>query len=237
MVRGMSFTGFPKGGVNFFRQLAVLQDREWFKAHKADYEALWQQPMTELFDELHARLQRTFPGVKRSRPKVFRIYRDVRFSKDKAPFKTECAAVLALYPSAAGLESATGFYCSFGETPYVAAGRWRLDGPQLQRFRMVVADDKTGAPVAAFLKKLEQRGFKVAAHEALKRPPPGVDQAHPRVELLKLKGCAVEFPPRTVAQLADGKKLVDGLVKDVEQAAPLLRWAEALARGKPLPKL
>ncbi|MCC6337977.1 MAG: DUF2461 family protein [Myxococcales bacterium] len=42
--------------MNFFRQLAVLQDREWFKAHQADYEALWRQPMTELFDELHLKL-------------------------------------------------------------------------------------------------------------------------------------------------------------------------------------
>lgn len=223
--------------MNFFRQLAVLQDREWFKAHKADYEELWQQPMTELFDELHAKLQKAFPEAKQTKPKVFRIYRDVRFSKDKAPFKTECAAVLPLFPSPAGPEAATGFYCSFGETPFVAAGRWRMEGPLLARFRKTIAADKTGAPFAAAVKRLEQRGFTVATSEALKRPPPGFDKAHPRVELLKLKGFAFEFPARSVAALADGKKLVAGLVKEVEATAPVLRWLQALATAKPLPKL
>jgi hypothetical protein len=57
------------------------------------------------------------------------------------------------------------------------------------------------------------------------------------VELLKLKGFAFEFPKRTVASLADGKKLVAGLVKDVEATAPVLRWLHALASARPLPKL
>lgn len=232
----MSFDGFPRGGVNFFRQLKVLQDREWFKAHKADFEELWQRPMTALFDELHQRLQRVFPSVKQTQPKVFRLYRDVRFSKDKSPFKTHMAAVLPLFPGKSP-EWATGFYCSFGEEVYVAAGRWMLEPDELARFRKAVLAEKTGAPLAAAVKKLTAKGFEVAAHESLKRPPPGVDKAHPRRALLQLKGFAFSFPRRSAASLEDGKKLVAGLVKDVEAAAPLLRWVEALSKGGPLPKV
>lgn len=233
----MGFDGFPKGGVNFFRQLSVLQDRDWFKAHKADYEALWQTPMTALFDELHGKLAKAFPEVKRGKPKVFRIYRDVRFSKDKAPFKTHVAVVLPLVPTPAGAEHSLGFYCSFGEGVFVAAGRWMLEGAELARFRKAIAADKTGAPFAAAVKRLEAKGFGVGSEDALKRPPPGVDKAHPRVELLKLKGFALRFPARTPADLHDGKKLVAGLVKDVQAATPVLRWLDAMARGKPLPKV
>lgn len=233
----MSFDGFPRGGVNFFRQLAVVQDREWFKAHKADYEALWQQPMTALFDELHEKLAKRFPETKRGKPKVFRIYRDVRFSKNKAPFKTTIAAVLPLMPTADGPEGSTGFYCEFGEEPFVAAGRWMLEGPALARYRRVVADDKTGAGVGRFVEKVAAKGFPMSGYEALKRPPPGVDKAHPRVELLKQKGFAFRFPKRSVKDLENGKALVAGLVKDVAVVAPALEWIDALARGKPLPKL
>jgi len=237
MLPAMSFDGFPRGGVDFFRELAVRQDRDWFKAHKADYERLWQKPLTALFDELHEKLQRTFPEVKKSKPKVFRIYRDVRFSRDKSPFKTHAAGLLPLYPSRSTPEAATGFYASFGADIFLGGGRWHMEGDELARFRKALLADKTGVPFAKSVQKLEAKGFTHGAHDVLKRPPPGVDKAHPRVALLKLKGFALGFPPRRASDLADGRKLVAGIVKDVEAAAPVLRWLQALSVGKPLPRV
>src|SRR5215210_4710551 len=90
----MAFLGFPREGARFFAQLAVKQDREWFKEHKAQYAELWETPMKALMEELAPKLAKRYPGVKLLPPKHFRIYRDVRFSKDKSPFKTTINAMI-----------------------------------------------------------------------------------------------------------------------------------------------
>lgn len=234
----MAFDGFPKGGVNFFRQLAISQDREWFKAHKADYEELWATPMAALFDELQRVVKAQFPETEGTQAKVFRIYRDVRFSKDKTPFKTTVSGVLPLFGGSAKAEGGTGFYCEFGTEMFVAAGRWMMEPPLLARYRAAVADEKSGAPVGQAVEKLRKAGFTLSAHDALKRPPPGFDAAHPRVELLKLKGFGLTFPAVEPGLLQDGPGLVKRLKGDLQKVAPLLHWIEAVARGtKPLPKV
>src|SRR5438105_12944431 len=92
----MAFTGFERGQVGFFRLLAKKQDRAWFKAHKGEYEAIAERPMKALIDDLHAKLTRQYKRFALRPPKLFRIYRDTRFSKDKSPFKTGSSAVIGL---------------------------------------------------------------------------------------------------------------------------------------------
>jgi uncharacterized protein (TIGR02453 family) len=232
----MAFSGFPEGGLAFFRQLAITQDREWFKAHKDAYELLWLKPMTSFVDELHAALKPSFPELKQVKPKIFRIYRDVRFSKNKTPFKTTISAVLPLFASGDRPEGATALYCEFGEEPFIAAGRWMMEPDLLKRFRKTVAEEKTGAPLARAVEKATKAGFGLSASGALKRAPPGFPKDHPRVELLKRKGFAFTFPTRSSSALRQGKLLRD-VVADLKQVAPVVRWLEALARNTALPRL
>src|SRR5262245_57099631 len=91
-----AFTGFAKEAPGFFHQLAAEMTRDWFNAHKADYETLWVQPMTALLEHVAAHLQRPFQGLKVQAPKLLRIYRDVRFSADKSPYKTHIAGVIGV---------------------------------------------------------------------------------------------------------------------------------------------
>lgn len=222
----MAFGGFPKGGPAFFAQLAARQDREWFKAHKAEYLRLWEAPMKALFEALRARLKARFPKV--GPPKHLRLYRDVRFSKDKSPFNTAISAVLPLYGG--GPMTGSGLYAELGTSCFVAAGRWMIDGAELARYREAVA----GAGGARFAKGVEQAkrgGYQVMAHQALKRVPPPYDAGHPRAELLKLKGFALAFPKLPGAALADGE-LVGRLVEQTRAIAPLLGWVEAAATGQ-----
>lgn len=222
----MAFSGFPNGGGAFFAQLASTQDRDWFKAHKAEYLRLWEAPMKALFEALHATLRGRFPKV--GAPKHLRIYRDVRFSKDKAPFKTEIAASLPLFGGDALM--GCGLYASFGRENLVAAGRWMMDGAELARYRKALA----GAGGAAFAKgvaKAKQAGYEVMVHQALKRVPPPYPAEHARAELLKLKGFALGFPKLPGSALADAA-LVDRIVKQTKAVAPLLKWVEAAATGK-----
>lgn len=225
----VAFEGFPKGGVAFFRTLAVKQDREWFKAHKADFEQLWEAPMHAFLTTLQARLSPLFPEAKRTTPKVFRIYRDTRFSKDKSPFKTSISGVVPLYPG--GMLERVGAYFEFGPAPMAAAGRWMMDGPTLKRFRRAVADDATGAPFARAVEQAVARGLRVESQQQLARVPKPFAKDHPRGELLRHKGFAFTFPPPIAAVLAS-PKLVDWAVGHLKAAAPMLRWVETAARGK-----
>src|SRR5713226_10233931 len=121
----MAFTGFDKGQVRFFRQLARRQDRDWFKEHKGEYEALAEQPMKDLVDDLHRALARQYKSFPLKPPKLFRIYRDVRFSKDKSPFKTGSAAVIAMQGSEED-GPAAALYIHLGAQDYAGAGHWHL---------------------------------------------------------------------------------------------------------------
>src|SRR5689334_24648235 len=90
------FTGFADRDARFFRALARNQRREWFDAHRREYEEGWLRPMRALLAELRDRLDPLFPRHPLREPKVFRIHRDVRFSKDKSPYKTHIGGYVAV---------------------------------------------------------------------------------------------------------------------------------------------
>lgn len=225
----MGFQGFPKGGVDFFRALALRQDREWFKAHKADYEALWETPMHAFLEALKGPVATLFPDVKRTTPKVFRIYRDTRFSKDKSPYKTHASAVVPLFPG--GMMERVGLYFELGPAPFVACGRWMMEPPVLKRFRRAVADDALGAPFAKAVAKHVAQGFEVASQKQLKRVPKPWPKEHPRGELLRHTGFAYSFPTPG-EDLIESPEFVRWAVDHLRKVAPVLRWVEAAARGK-----
>jgi uncharacterized protein (TIGR02453 family) len=92
----MSFDGFPPGALDFFDRLAANKNRDWFQAHKAEYERLLRTPMIALVADLASRLaERGVPLTVADPAKaIMRINRDVRFAKDKSPYKTNIAATL-----------------------------------------------------------------------------------------------------------------------------------------------
>ena len=91
-----SFGGFDKTAMQFWHELAIEMNREWFTANKARYETLWVQPMTALLGDVTARLAKAYKPLQLGEPKVMRIHRDVRFAKDKTPYKTHIGAVITV---------------------------------------------------------------------------------------------------------------------------------------------
>ena len=85
------FEGFADREGRFFRALARNQSRDWFEAHRDEYETGWQAPMKALLSQIRERIEGLFP-LEPLTMKVFRIYRDVRFSKDKSPYRPTSAA-------------------------------------------------------------------------------------------------------------------------------------------------
>ena len=218
------FEGFADREGRFFRALARNQRREWFAEHRREYEEGWLTPMKALLGEVRERIDRLFPHHPLGAPKVFRIHRDVRFAKDKSPYKTHIGGYVAIDGAGDGPSVPAALYVHIGAGErFVAAGQYMMQPDQLARFREAVLDDRRGAELAVLLRKLGRAGFAVGSHDVLQRVPRGIDPAHPRAELLKRKGLIVTFPepPR---HLLVSHALVDWLVKGVRRAVPLVEW-------------
>lgn len=215
------FNGFPKEGLSWFDGLALAQNKDWYQANKQGYELLWLQPMTALLTELAAPLQKLY-GKKVGAPRIFRINRDVRFSKDKRPYKTHIAGMLP-FEGNGPMEGPAPLYLQLGSEEYYGFGFYFLEGTSLVRLRKAVLDEKKGAALQRLVDAATKAGMGPDAMETLKRPPPGVDKLHPRVELLKRKGLAVGSAsiPKKVRF---GAGLKDFLLAQAKVAAPIVKW-------------
>src|SRR3954471_11143211 len=138
----MAFRGFPVEAVEFYEGLLADNSKTYWQAHKSTYDADVVAPMKELLADVASE----FGGGK-----IFRPYRDVRFSADKTPYKTHIGAILD-----------SGAYVQLNADG-LAAGRgvWHLEGEQLSRFRTAVDDDSSGEELAEIVRVLDKDGVEV----------------------------------------------------------------------------
>ena len=147
---------FTPAALRFFRGLAKNNNKEWFEAHRADYEGEVREPMRDLIGEMNARFTKFAPEIggdpKRS---MFRINRDIRFSSDKSPYKTHAACWFhhRRATSRVGSEADAGsagfyFHLEPGKS-FVGGGLWMPPRPQLNRLRDAIAHDPVVASRAA----------------------------------------------------------------------------------------
>jgi uncharacterized protein (TIGR02453 family) len=216
------FQGFADADARFFRALAKNQRREWFQAHRAEYDDGWVAPMKLLLAEVRERIDPLFPRHALGDPKVFRINRDVRFSKDKSPYKTHIGGYVPL-GAGGGPRNPVPLYVQLGTEMFVGAGHYMMEPDQLARYRDAVLDAKTGAALAKIVAGLERAKFTVVSYDELKHVPRGMDPEHPRAALLKRKSLAVEFPPLPKKVIVS-RAFVGWLVERIERARPLVEW-------------
>ena len=157
----MSFTGFPDEGLVFYEGLEADNSKTYWTAHKADYEAHVRAPFQALLDDVAPEF---------GTPKVFRPYRDVRFSADKTPYKTHQGAVVR---PAEGVLGAWYVQIS-AEGLMVGGGVWRLESDQVARYRRAVADDVQGPRLVAEVERLTSTGYGIGG-DRLVRPPKGFE--------------------------------------------------------------
>jgi uncharacterized protein (TIGR02453 family) len=165
-----AFRGWSEACQRFFIGLELDNSKRYFDANREAYEVEVKGPMVALMDSLAGDY---------GEGKIFRANRDIRFSKDKSPYKTNIAAT-------AGMNGRGGYISLDARGLTVAAGRYELTPQQLNKYRKKVAADSTGAPLVAIVAKLEKAGYGIGG-EALKRVPAGWPQDHPRARLLKHK--------------------------------------------------
>lgn len=164
----MAFKGWPVSAVEFYEGLEADNSKVYWTEHKAVYERDVKGPMEALLTELADEF---------GEGRIFRPYRDVRFSPDKSPYKTAMGATVGdgyVQVSADGLMAASGMY--------------HMMPDQLDRYRKAVAGDKTGAGLERVIASLQKAKVDVQGIDALKTAPKGYPKDHPRVELLRNKG-------------------------------------------------
>ncbi len=228
-----SFAGFQPEAVEFLAELAQHNDRAWFQPRKGDYERLLKSPLEELCVALDAEfVARGIPLMADPAKSPFRIYRDVRFSKDKSPYKTNVGASFAYVErsadgeviAAAGHRGGGYFHLSPGEI-YVGGGMWHPDPEPLAAWRMLV--DKRPKQVYA---AIEDPGFVsqfgAVSGDRSKRMPAGYAADHPEAQLLTLKD--VTFGKRLTDKEAFSRKLPAILAEDLGSATPVLRLLAGL---------
>ena len=202
--RAMTFRGWPAEAIEFFEGLEADNTKAYWQDHKPVYEKQVRAPMDDLLAELEAEF---------GEGKVFRPYRDVRFSKDKSPYKTALAATLA-----------EGGYISFSADGLGAGSGMYMPAPdQLERFREAVAADRTGKQLVRIVDELRGAGIEVSAHDVLKTAPRGYPKDHPRIELLRHKGL-IAWKQWPVAAWMGTAKAKDRIVEFLHAAAPLNGW-------------
>ena len=221
-----AFRGFPDSRGDFFLSLALQNDRDWFQAHRAEYDERWAAPMAALLGEVREGLRGAYGRHGLGEPKVFRIHRDVRFSKDKTPYKTHVAGWIPLDKGRAASPGATpaAMYLQVGiDQRFTGSGCWTLEPDALKRFRAALLDPRRGAALSRRLAVLAAEGFTCSAAETLVRVPAGVDPDHPRAALLRMKGLVVD-PGDVPRRLVTRPGLTGWLVEKARAAAPVVTW-------------
>jgi uncharacterized protein (TIGR02453 family) len=165
----MAFGGWPGSALEFYVGLEADNSKSYWTANKAVYQEKVLRPMEELVEQLAPEL---------GEPKIFRPYRDIRFSADKTPYKTHIGATIG-----------GAFYVQFSADGLGAgAGMWHMEPEQLSRYRAAVAEDSRGTELEAIIADMEKAGVEVHGHESLKSAPRGYPPDHPRIGLLRHKG-------------------------------------------------
>jgi len=228
MTMRSSFPGFSPEAVQFFRGLARNNRREWFLPRKPLFEEKVKEPMRQLVDEVNVALHEFAPEYETDPDKaIFRIYRDIRFSKDKKPYKEQIAAT---FRRSGAPHHQGGFYFAIShKTVAIGGGVYAPDAEHLLAIRLRIAErheEFRRILAARDVRKL----FGNLEGEQLTRVPRGFAADHPAADLLRFKYYILfkQLPP----SLATSPKLYKEIVDRFRVMVPFLRFLTASFEGK-----
>jgi len=199
----MRFRGWPAEALEFYDGLEAENTKAYWQRHRHEYDTLVRAPMEALLAELE-------PAWGEGR--IFRPYRDVRFSDDRSPYKTHIGAVIGdgyVQLSADGLASGSGL--------------WEMAPDQLARYRWAVDRARPGVALERIVDRFQDMGFEASGHGVLKTAPRGYPRDHPRIALLRHKGLVAWKAWPTGAWLGT-RRAKDKIEALFRAAEPLNDW-------------
>jgi len=213
--------------IRFLKRLKRNNTREWFDAHRKEYEQVVRAPSRRLVDELAPLLRVKFPHLEVSHRSIYRINRDTRFSDDKTPYKTWIGFLFR--DRRFDKESAPALYLGLDHTGLaLGAGIWRFESLQRAVFRERVVHEPTQSAFAHAIFQAKKSGFELLGKE-LKKVPAGYDIDHPHADFLMHNGfyASLELDmPKSFGTDLFAKELL----KRFESIAPLLQWMSSNLR-------
>lgn len=214
----MGFTGIPDEAFLFYEGLEADNSKTYFSRHRQLYEEAVRAPMLALADEL---------GEEFGEAKIYRPYRDIRYSKNKSPYKTHQGVFV-------GLAHGIGFYVEVSAAGlHVAGGLYSQAPDQVARYRAAVDEDTTGKPLEALVATLDAAGYERGG-DRLKTKPRGVPDDHPRLDLLRHRSLYAgrRFEPEPWVHTPEVADRVRACWRDF---GPLVDWLCTHVRGSELP--
>lgn len=222
------FTGFPQAGLQFLRDLSANNNKDWFDTHKNTYIETVRTPAQALVAALGERLQGISPDIRfdtrtNGSGSLMRINRDVRFSADKSPYKTNIAMMFWQGPGKKMDMPGFGLQISpFGETGTMG-GMFGFSKTMLQAYREAVAHDDLGPALVEAVDAVRSAGEYRISGEHYKRVPRGFDADHPRAEWLKYAGLHATSP-QIPDDVLTSPAMVDVCFDHFKNMAPIQQW-------------
>jgi uncharacterized protein (TIGR02453 family) len=225
-----SFAGFPVQALRFLRRLKKNNNREWFLAHKGEFEDYVKAPMQALVSALQPGFQSFAPEFDLDPAKsIFRIYRDIRFSKDKSPYKTHIAAHFVIPGNKKGVEG-SGYYLQIAPGDvFLGGGIYIPDGDQLKNIRRSISA-KHGKFLQIIKNNAFRRQFGELEGNKLQRVPAGYSPDDPLADFLKLKQFFVGIQFKD--EECEDERFVNRCLKVCKTAAPFVDFLNAAVHQK-----
>ncbi|MGZ8662812.1 MAG: DUF2461 domain-containing protein [Actinomycetota bacterium] len=211
----MAFRGWPAEALEFFEGLEADNSKSYWQEHRDTYDGAVRGPMEELLEEL---------APDRGEGKIFRPYRDIRFSADKTPYKTHIGATIG-----------DGYVQLSADGLGAGSGMWEMATDQLERYRGAVDDDRSGRALVDLVATARKVGLDVTGHGVLKSAPRGYPRDHPRIELLRYKGL-IAWKQWTVTPWLGTRRAKDRVVEFLDRSKPLNEWLSRHVGASTLPE-
>jgi uncharacterized protein (TIGR02453 family) len=201
----MAFRGWPVEALEFFEGLEADNSKTYWQQNRDVYDGMVRAPMEELLEEL---------APEWGEGRIFRPYRDIRFSADKSLYKTNIAAVIG-----------NGYVQLTADGLGAGCGMYEMARDQLDRYREAVAEDRSGVELAELVAGARAAGLEITGHEILKTAPKSYPKDHPRIELLRHKGLITwrEWP---AGAWLGTRRAKDRVVEFLRQSKPIMEWLD-----------
>lgn len=219
------FQGFPKETFSFLSDLSSNNRKAWFDANKDRFRRVVEQPVQDFVSAMCVRLIHASSDITQLEGKVFRMHRDIRFSKDKTPYKTHIG--IRFSEDASKNCAAPFFYVQLeAEKLLFATGQKEFEGEALDRYRTAVMDAETGRVLDTLVNKMRRGGAGLQGDQ-LQKVPRGYPADHARADLLRSKGLYIESSLPLTQQIC-GPECVQVCLEEFARGKPLYDWLKRL---------